>query len=244
MNCVVCDTEIQEGDLKIAHCQHRFHSICFLIEFGAKLLIGTPINCPTCYHNLFEENEAIVRGIRDRVIQLEEEDNVEDTDDEDENEGARTPTIPRDEQRRLFNVKANETYKELYTSSEPFRNEIKAMKTTIKEVRVLKQAVIPLVKQKETELKQKIDPLVKTINSFAGMIKSTRKTIIKETKALPEVKAFIKKRTVLVRQYIHILRVYGTRRLYLQNVIPGVTLRYYSPFNKLARPIRNKHRYI
>ncbi len=232
MNCAVCDTEIREGDLKISNCQHRFHSTCFLIEFYAKVHTGRPVDCPSCHQPLFEENIVILQGIRNRIDQLDEEEDAASEDG----------TI-EDAPRRTSRETTKQEYRKLYTTSEPFRKDMKKLKATIKEVRALKKAAAPIIKQKEAELKQKIDPLLKSIKSFVKMIRTTRATAIKDCRAHPQVKALLGKVSSLSKQY------YATHKKYsgiivLRWAVAGIRLHYYSPTARFAHRIRSNIRYI
>jgi DNA repair exonuclease SbcCD ATPase subunit len=232
MNCAVCDTEIQDGDLKIAHCQHRFHNNCFLIEVCAKLHIARQVHCPSCTQPLFEENMVILQGIRNRIEQLDDEEDIMSED-----------STTEDAPRRTSRETTKQEYRKLYATSEPFRKDMKKLKATIKEVRALKKAAAPIIKQKEAELKQKIDPLLQSIKYFVSMIRTTRANAIKDCRTHPQVKALLGKVSSLSKQY------YATHKKYsgtivLRWAVAGIRLHYYSPTARFRHRIRSNIRYI
>jgi hypothetical protein len=237
MECVKCQLEIPQENLKMSACGHPYHISCFMVEIASRYVTDSYYECVECQQLLLDNADDFIQQITARVHQLI---SIGDETDEEEQDDGVSQAGSHSTTHSTPTYKLR--YKQLHKTSPKFRTDVKNLKTTIKELNRLKKEAAPIVKQKEADYKEKTKPLLDSIKSLTTMIKMTRKTIRKECKSHSVVKQAFKKKSSLNRQYYAMQRKWEL--IALRNCIPGVRARYYSPLCGIARRIRFPSRYI
>jgi hypothetical protein len=214
-------------------CGHPYHLNCFIIEIGARYITNRYLTCVECQGLLLDNPDQLQIAFTQRINSIHLEEENEDDDVHSHGDANSVHSVHIDSNR----------YKTLYQTSEPFRKDVKKIQAASKEVRSLKKEAAPILKQKEEEFKQKTKPILESITSLVKMVKTIRKTTLKECNSLPIVQTLRKKHASLNRLF------YATRNKYdilrLRRYIPGLLYQiYYTPMRGITKRIRNSYRYI